>query len=841
MTLLASRPPVDTTERGDLLRLARECSDYIVARNPYVKLVAVSGSLCRPEHEGAHEDIDYFVVARRGHIWQAFLGCLYYGWRFARARGMDRRFFCFNYLVDEAHPEEIDLRRREYAQEFLNLCVIHGADEYRRLLNVHADRLRQAVPERFEEVLRTTDDASNDGPVFAASKALPYALTPGFRLFAKRMEARRRALYPGGYVYSNNRVIRSHFRRSWHNDPAEEDGLPVSRAFDAIAGSYAADVETTPANEHMRSIVHDELRQLVKPGMSILDLGAGTGTDAVWLARLGATVLAIDVSQGMVDEARRRVEAEGLERVVEVRRLAIENLSSLLPEYARRFDLVLCDFGALNTAGAATAWGPVAARLLKPDGRLVATVMNRWCLPEMAASLLRLRPSFALRRWRAQPIAVGGVPLTTRLYSPGEFAGLLRGSFEQDGIRGLCVTFPPPTLEFSAGALVRSRLLRTADRFVGRVPLLRGLGDHFLAVMKPRTGGYTLFEAGAPITASPVVDDLNGDGEAEVVVAADRLWVLDRGGRPLYGWPRRASKPIASTPLVVRDGDSTRIYAGSDDHRLYGFDFTGRKLSNYPFATGGDVFSSPWTGDLDGDGREAVAFGSDDGRIYALDEAGRPRTGWPVPTEGYVSASASAARWRDGRALFIGSWDGKLYGLDGQGRPIPGWPRRIGFPIWGTAAVADIDGDGFADVVVAAHRLFTMRGNGDAMPGFPVSLGGYVAGSPAIGDIDGDGRPEIVVASDRVYAFSADGRPVEGFPVDIGAYVWSSPLLVDVDGDGRAEVVVADMSGRVWAIDGQGKVLDGWPRKAGRRIAATPVAADLDGDGYLELLVATWE
>jgi len=153
MTAVASRSAaVDVTQRDELMALAQECADYIVARNPYLKLVAVSGSLCRPEHEGAHEDIDFFVVTQHGRIWEAFMGCLLHGWRFARASGMDRTFFCFNYLVDEAHPEEIDLRRGEYAREFLNLRVLHGVGEYARFLREHGARLRQAEPEMYEEV-----------------------------------------------------------------------------------------------------------------------------------------------------------------------------------------------------------------------------------------------------------------------------------------------------------------------------------------------------------------------------------------------------------------------------------------------------------------------------------------------------------------------------------------------------------------------------------------------------------------------------------------------------------------------------------------------------------------
>ncbi len=48
-------------------------------------------------------------------------------------------------------------------------------------------------------------------------------------------------------------------------------------------------------------------------GMRILDAGCGTGTLAMDLARRGAEVVAIDLSPTLVDHARERAEAEGLE------------------------------------------------------------------------------------------------------------------------------------------------------------------------------------------------------------------------------------------------------------------------------------------------------------------------------------------------------------------------------------------------------------------------------------------------------------------------------------------------------------------------------------------------
>ena len=45
------------------------------------------------------------------------------------------------------------------------------------------------------------------------------------------------------------------------------------------------------------------------PGGVVVDLGCGPGRDSAWLAEQGFTALGLDASQGMVDEARRRVGA----------------------------------------------------------------------------------------------------------------------------------------------------------------------------------------------------------------------------------------------------------------------------------------------------------------------------------------------------------------------------------------------------------------------------------------------------------------------------------------------------------------------------------------------------
>ncbi|HLY52312.1 MAG TPA: hypothetical protein VKQ31_04810, partial [Steroidobacteraceae bacterium] len=75
----------------------------------------------------------------------------------------------------------------------------------------------------------------------------------------------------------------------------------------------------------------------------------------------------------------------------------------------------------------------------------------------------------------------------TRYYTPREFYRPFRDLFALTHYRGLCVCVPPPYL---SGLRERHphwyRRLWRIDRQVAGWPLLRGIGDHFLIVMRRR-------------------------------------------------------------------------------------------------------------------------------------------------------------------------------------------------------------------------------------------------------------------------------------------------------------------------------------------------------------------
>ena len=101
-------------------------------------------------------------------------------------------------------------------------------------------------------------------------------------------------------------------------------------------------------------------------GERILDIAAGTGTSSVALAKTGAEVIALDFSQGMVEEGRRR--HPDLQFV--------QGDAEKLPFGDAEFDAVTISFGLRNVQHPEVAIAEML-RVLKPGGRVVICEFSR--------------------------------------------------------------------------------------------------------------------------------------------------------------------------------------------------------------------------------------------------------------------------------------------------------------------------------------------------------------------------------------------------------------------------------------------------------------------------------
>jgi demethylmenaquinone methyltransferase/2-methoxy-6-polyprenyl-1,4-benzoquinol methylase len=156
----------------------------------------------------------------------------------------------------------------------------------------------------------------------------------------------------------------------------------VAAMFDSVASKYdrANDLLSFGQTHRWRIKVRDAVAP--KPGQSVLDLAAGTGSSSIALNLEGVRVVASDVSQGML--------AEGRKRHPELEFVFAD--ATNLPFAANEFDATTISFGLRNVVDVEKALREMF-RVTKPGGRVVICEFSR-----VQNSLLRPLYEFYLKR-----------------------------------------------------------------------------------------------------------------------------------------------------------------------------------------------------------------------------------------------------------------------------------------------------------------------------------------------------------------------------------------------------------------------------------------------------------
>lgn len=122
--------------------------------------------------------------------------------------------------------------------------------------------------------------------------------------------------------------------------------------------------------------------------MYVLDLGCGDGTTAIPAARLGATVLGVDIAENLVEAGNARAQAEGLTNCFfrQGDAVTLEGISD------KTFDRVVSIFGAMF-APQPYEVAKQMVRVTKPRGKII---MGNWIPgdPTLVAQILKISAAF---------------------------------------------------------------------------------------------------------------------------------------------------------------------------------------------------------------------------------------------------------------------------------------------------------------------------------------------------------------------------------------------------------------------------------------------------------------
>ncbi len=146
--------------------------------------------------------------------------------------------------------------------------------------------------------------------------------------------------------------------------PITAGELPTREGYDRWSANYDGD------GNPLLALEEPEVARLLGPveGLSVADLGCGTGRHALRLAAAGARVAALDYSGGMLAAARRKPGAEAV-------RFVVCDLQAPLPLRTASFDRVL-NCLVLDHVRELEPLFAEMHRVVRPGGRVIVSVMH---------------------------------------------------------------------------------------------------------------------------------------------------------------------------------------------------------------------------------------------------------------------------------------------------------------------------------------------------------------------------------------------------------------------------------------------------------------------------------
>jgi SAM-dependent methyltransferase len=279
------------------------------------------------------------------------------------------------------------------------------------------------------------------------------------------------------------------------NDPA------VSHPFGATATEYDVAFTQTRLGCWLREAVWKLLATVFYPGDHVLELGCGTGEDAIWLAKRGVHVVATDAAPAMLDTTCRKAEAAGVTDCLTFTQLDLTDIGywiSGIGELVQsenpkseirnpKFDGAFSNFGAFNCVPDRRPIAEALSRWVRPGGHVVLVVMGPFCPWEIAWHLLHGEVGTAFRRLRSGIEAQIGEGAVVHVWypSPRRLQAEFAPHFRHLKTVGIGVLLPPSYLshlvERWPGWFER---MAAWDRRLGQVFPWTWLNDHYLVVFE---------------------------------------------------------------------------------------------------------------------------------------------------------------------------------------------------------------------------------------------------------------------------------------------------------------------------------------------------------------------
>ena len=250
----------------------------------------------------------------------------------------------------------------------------------------------------------------------------------------------------------------------------------IQTAFDAMSTGYDKSFSNTYLGEYYRERTQRIMKRYWSTPSHLLEINAGTGEDAIFLAQMGHKVHATDISPKMLAQLHDKAVKQKLENQISIETLPIEAINNL-PE--THYDGLLSNFGGLNCVQDLPAFAKNTHAIVKPGAIVILCVMGPWVPWEWSWYSMRGDMRNAFRRlsgkskWRESHIYYPSVKTLKKTMDQASFRCL--------HTEALGVLMPPSYVNtvaesyrdiFDYAAQIENR--------IARLPGVANLSDHYL-------------------------------------------------------------------------------------------------------------------------------------------------------------------------------------------------------------------------------------------------------------------------------------------------------------------------------------------------------------------------
>jgi ubiquinone/menaquinone biosynthesis C-methylase UbiE len=255
----------------------------------------------------------------------------------------------------------------------------------------------------------------------------------------------------------------------------------VNKAFSRQSIIYDEYDRENPTLTWMRQQVMEHVLKYLRPNDKILELNSGTGIDAEFFANKGFTIHCTDLSDGMVEQMKRKFSSEKYSDKVTIQQCSFTELNKIGD---KKFDFIFSNFGGLNCISNLRESTKFYPSLLNKNGRVCLVILPPIC-PWEIIQLFRGKFKYAFRRLKRNGTLanVEGIKFQTYYFPASNVMKALGKDFKLLKLESLALFTPIPQMEKIPKKFTGlARLLNKMDEQISGISPFNRIGDHIIVI-----------------------------------------------------------------------------------------------------------------------------------------------------------------------------------------------------------------------------------------------------------------------------------------------------------------------------------------------------------------------